>query len=88
MGRSKVERAFPPGQRRWLSHLRRCAREGDTIRGYAKRHRLPEHALHTAKRELRLKGVLPRAKDDGRVPRKRRKESARPQRFVEALARL
>ncbi|MCP5057487.1 MAG: hypothetical protein GY937_12295 [bacterium] len=86
MGRSKAERNLTPTQRRWLSHLRRCAREGETVRGYAKRHRLSEYTLYTATRDLRAKGVLPPAKRGARTPRKRQRESAHPQRFIEVKA--
>ena len=86
MGRSKVDTDLTPALRRWLSHLRRCAREGGTIRAYAKRHRLSEWALYTAKRELRSKGVLPPAKREARAVSKRRGRAPKPPRFIEVKA--
>lgn len=86
MDRSKAERSLTPAQRRWLSHLRRCAREGDTVRGYAKRHGLSEFALYTATRELRAKGALPPAKRGAKAASKRRRGAAHPERFVEVKA--
>ena len=86
MGRSKTRARLTPGQRRWLSHLRRCTREGGTVRAYAKRHRLSEWALYTATRELRAKGVLAPAKRSARSPRKPRRSGLHPQRFVEVKA--
>jgi len=86
MSRSKAEAKLTPAQRRWLLHLRRCAHEGQTVRAYAKRHRLSEWALYTATRELRAKGVLAPAKRSPKAPRRPRRASSPPQRFVEVKA--
>jgi hypothetical protein len=86
MGRSKVDSDLTPALRRWLPHLRRCAREGGTIRAYAKRHGLSEWALYTAKRELRAKGVLPPAKREARAVNKRRGRAPKPPQFIEVKA--
>lgn len=52
-------------QREWLGHLRACRRGGESMRAYARRHRLSEHALYQASKVLRKRGVLPA----GRSPR-------------------
>lgn len=58
-------------QREWLGHLQACRRSGETIRAYAKRHRLSEQAMYQASRNLRQRGALPAA-------RGRRSEKNRP----------
>ena len=68
MGR-KRSTGLTPRQREWLGHLRAAARGGDTVRGYAKRHRLSEHALYQAAKELRQRGVLPAARPRAKKPR-------------------
>jgi hypothetical protein len=47
-----------PRQREWLGHLQACLRGGETLRGYARRHRLSEHAMYQAAKLLRRRGVL------------------------------
>jgi len=64
-------------QRTWLRHLRRAARGGETVRGYASRHGLSEHAMYQAAKVLRAKGVLGTVK-----PGVERRRTVRP-RFVE-----
>ncbi len=90
MSRSKADSRLTPGLRRWLSHLRRCAREGTTVRAYAKHHGLSEFALYTAARELRAKGALPAAKRAGQGRAKASGSdppvAARRSGFVEVLA--
>lgn len=54
----KRANGLTPRQREWLSHLRACQRDGESIRGYAKRRRLSEHAMYQASKELRKRGVL------------------------------
>lgn len=54
-----------PRQREWLGHLRACSRSGETVRAYAKRHRLSEHGMYQAAKDLRERGALP-------APRRRR----------------
>ena len=61
----------------WLSHLRRAAQAGETVRAYAKRHRLSEAGMYQAAKELRRRGALAPA-----APRAERKAVATP-RFVE-----
>lgn len=53
---SKRPSALTPRQREWLGHLRKAASEKMAVRAYAKRHRLSEHALYQAAKELRRKG--------------------------------
>ena len=60
-----------PGQREWRRHLAACARSGETVRGYAKRHGFSEQAMYQASKELRQRGVLPasgRGRSAGKKP--------------------
>jgi len=54
---SKRSSALTARQREWLGHLRRAASRKMTVRAYARRHRLSEHALYQAAKELRRKGA-------------------------------
>jgi hypothetical protein len=45
-------------QREWLGHLRACAQGRETMRAYAKRHRLSEPAMYQAAKDLRQRDVL------------------------------
>lgn len=49
-------------QREWLGHLRKAASGQMTVRAYARRHRLSEHGLYQAAKELRRKGHWPPSK--------------------------
>jgi hypothetical protein len=70
-----------PRQREWLGHLRKAASAGMTLRAYARRHRLSEHALYQAAKVLRRKGAWAPCK------RAARARAARTQgRFVEVRA--
>jgi hypothetical protein len=84
MGKQRAS-GVTPRQREWLGHLRRCSSAGESVRAYAKRRGLSEHALYQAAKELRRKGV--------RVPSRRasrqaaaRRAAAVPSRFVEVQA--
>ena len=60
-----------PGQRAWRRHLMACARSGETVRTYAKRHGLSDQAMYQASKELRQRGVLPasrRGRSAGKKP--------------------
>jgi len=57
MGRKRA-RGLTPRQREWLVHLRKASSAGESVRAYAKRHELSEHALYQAAKGLRRKGVL------------------------------
>ncbi len=60
-----------PGQQEWRRHLVACARSGETVRAYAKRHRLSDQAMYQASKELRQRGVLPasgRGRSAGKKP--------------------
>lgn len=70
MGRKEAKR-LTPRQREWQGHLRAAARGGETVRAYAKRHRLSEHAMYSAAKELRQRGLLPEVQ-------RRRAPKARP----------
>jgi uncharacterized protein len=61
----KREAALTPRQREWLGHLRACARGKETMRAYAKRHRLSEPAMYQAAKDLRRRGVLPPVRGRG-----------------------
>jgi len=71
-------------QRQGFERLEACAREGMTIRAYAKRDRLSEQQLYQMAKVLRLKGVLPPATRGGRRPEAPR--AVRKPRFVEVQA--
>ena len=78
---SKRSSVLTARQREWLAHLRRAASGKMTVRGYARRHRLSEHALYQAAKELRRKGAWEPSK------RASRARTARLQaRFVEVRA--
>jgi len=47
-------------QQEWRRHLEACSRSGETVRGYAKRHGLSEHAMYQAAKVLRQRGVVPK----------------------------
>jgi hypothetical protein len=55
----KRSAGLTPRQREWLRHLRACARSGETVRAYAKRHGFAEHGMYQAAKDLRQRGVLP-----------------------------
>ena len=60
-----------PGQQEWRRHLAACARSGETVRAYAKRHGFSEQAMYQASKELRQRGVLPasgRGRSAGKKP--------------------
>lgn len=46
-------------QREWLAHLRKARSAGESLRGYAQRHGLSEHALYQAAKDLRRRGAWP-----------------------------
>ena len=71
-------------QRQGLERLEACAREGGTIRAYAKRHRLSEQKLYQMAKVLRLKGVLSPATRGGGKPQAPR--AVHKPRFVEVQA--
>lgn len=71
-------------QRQGLERLEACAREGMTIRAYAKRQRLSEQQLYQMAKVLRRKGVLPPSTRGGRRPEVPR--AVRKPRFVEVQA--
>ena len=58
MGRNR-SKGLTARQQEWLGHLEACARSGETVRGYAKRHELSEHAMYQAAKDLRQRGLLP-----------------------------
>ncbi len=69
-------------QEGWLVHLQACASTGETMRGYAMRKGLSEHALYQAAKELRRKGALPPVKRSSAKRIAKRAAESRP-RFVE-----
>jgi len=69
MGVRKRSTGLTPRQREWLGHLRAAARSGETIRAYAKRHRLSEHGLYQAAKVLRQRDVQPAGRHGSRKPR-------------------
>jgi len=78
---SKRSGALTARQREWLGHLRQAASSKLALRAYARRHRLSEHALYQAVRELRRKGAWAPSRRPARVPAART-----PARFVEVRA--
>jgi hypothetical protein len=74
-------------QRTGLERLEACAREGVTIRAYARKCRLSEQQLYQMAKVLRAKGVLPPARRGGQQARpSRRARVVRKPRFVEVRA--
>ena len=69
MGSRKQSTGLTPRQREWRGHLRAAARNGETIRAYAKRHGLSEQALYQAARVLRQRGVQPTGRHRSEKPR-------------------
>ena len=68
---TKRSGGLTPRQREWRRHLAACARSGETVRGYAKRHGFSEQAMYQASKELRQRGVLPasrRSRSAGNKP--------------------
>ena len=74
----KRSRGLTPRQQEWRGHLESCARSGETVRGYAKRHGLSESAIYQAAKDLRRRGVLPKS------PRSR--SAQKPSSFVKVSA--
>ena len=73
-------------QRQGLERLEACAREGLTIRAFARRRRLSEQNLYQVAKVLRRKGVLPPAsRGDSKASPTRRKTPPKP-RFVQVQA--
>jgi hypothetical protein len=56
MGKERAS-GLTPRQQEWLGHLRQAVRAGESVRAYARRQRLSEHALYQAAKGLRRKGV-------------------------------
>jgi hypothetical protein len=56
MGRRRAS-GLTVRQGEWLAHLRKARDAGETVRGYARREGLSEHALYQAAKDLRKKGV-------------------------------
>lgn len=71
-----------PVQQGWLKHLRKAAQGGETVRGYAARIGLSEHAMYQAAKVLRAKGVFGAAARRQARPEARAGAAVRP-RFVE-----
>ena len=70
-------------QRQGLERLEACAREGVTIRAYAKRLRLSEPQLYQMAKVLRGKGLLPPSPRGGQRAKSPRALAVRKPRFVE-----
>jgi hypothetical protein len=73
-------------QRQGLERLEACAREGLTIRAFAKRRRLPEQQLYQISKVLRRKGLLPPSAREGRKAESSPRDTARKPSFVEVQA--
>jgi len=72
-------------QEQGLGRLAACAREGLTIRAYAKRERLSEQQLYQMGKVLRAKGLLGPSRRGGK-PESPRVVAERTPRFVEVQA--
>lgn len=73
-------------QRQGLERLEACAREGLTIRAFAKRRRLPEQQLYQISKVLRRKGLLPPSTRRARKAESSPRDPARKPRFIEVQA--
>jgi len=73
-------------QRQGLERLEACAREGLTIRAFARRRRLSEQNLYQVAKVLRRKGVLPPASRGGSRSSSPRREPEPKPRFVQVEA--
>jgi hypothetical protein len=81
MGKRRAS-GLTPRQREWLGHLRKAGRAGESVRAYAQRLGLSEHALYQAAKDLRRKGVLaPTGRASKKVAAPR--AAVPPARFVE-----
>jgi hypothetical protein len=82
---TKRASGLTPRQLEWLGHLRKASSAGESVRAYAKRRGLSEHALYQATKDLRRKGLLA---PTGRASRKVAAPRAAvvPARFVEVKA--
>ena len=70
-------------QRAGLGHLEACAKEGVSVRAYARRERLSEQNLYQLAKVLRHKGLLPPARRGGKKESPQRVRAVRKPRFVE-----
>jgi len=70
----------------FIEFLEACAREGLTIRAFAKRRRLSEQQLYQLAKVLRRKGLLPPAAHRGLRVEAPRQLAVRKRRFVEVRA--
>ena len=77
MGRKRSS-GLTARQQEWHRHLEACARRGETVRGYAKRHGFSESAMYQAAKDLRRLGVLPK--------NARRRSAQKKQAFVKVSA--
>jgi hypothetical protein len=69
MGR-KRSAGLTPRQQEWLGHLQACARSGESVRAYAKRHGFSEHGMYQAAKGLRRRGALPTGRRRSRLEQK------------------
>lgn len=70
MGKKRSS-GLTPRQQEWRRHLEACARGGETVRAYAKRHGFSADAMYQAAKDLRRRGVLPasaRGRSNGKKP--------------------
>jgi len=72
---AKDQAALTPRQSEWLRHLRACSSRGESMRAYAKQHRLSLDAFYQAAKDLRQRGVL--------VPARPRRSAAKRPTFVQ-----
>jgi len=82
MGDGKNRGELTDLQEQGLKRLEACAREGLTIRAYAKRQRLSEQQLYQMAKVLRAKGMLAPSRRGGKPELPRVRAQSRP-RFVE-----
>ena len=83
MGEGTKRSALTPLQRAGLEQLEACAREGVTIRAYARRRGLSAQKLYQLAKVLRRKGVLPPVPRGGRKAEPQRVRAVRKPRFIE-----
>ncbi len=81
--KSKTEE-LSPTLREQLAHIRASEKSGETLKAYAKRHRVSVQALYQAKKTARQRGLLPPHRARRKAVGESKKRPMSP-RFIEAV---